>query len=118
MKHSLALTCLMVLAAPVVASEVSFDWDYTLSGSSAQHRDSSLLGKSSDSSSETIDALIDLQLEGYGFTGLIAAKGNQIYSSDSSESYDGELIIQELFWHLTGSRIFCSMLVNIFYYRT
>ncbi|MDC5855413.1 hypothetical protein [Vibrio europaeus] len=98
MKHCLALTCLMVLAAPVAADEVSFDWDYTLSANTAQHRDSALLGKSSDSSSETVDALIDLQLEGYGLTGLIAAKGNQVYSSDSSESYKGELIIQELFW--------------------
>lgn len=111
MKHCLALTCLLVFSTSVVADEVSFDWDYTLSASTAQHRDSALLGKSSDSSSETIDALIDLQLEGYGFTGLIAAKGNQVYSSDSSESYDGELIIQELFWQ--GSTEFIKAPIDL-----
>lgn len=98
MKQSCALITSMLLAAPVAANELSFDWDYTLSAYSAAHRDSALLGAPQTDSTQTVDALIDLQLQGYGVTALLAAKGNQIYSSDSSRSFDGKLIIQELFW--------------------
>jgi len=98
MKQCFALISSTLLAASVIADEMRFDWDYTLSANTAVHRESALLGSPNENSTQSVDALIDLQLEGYGLTGLIAAKGNQIYSSDSSESYDGELIIQELFW--------------------
>ncbi|KLN63411.1 hypothetical protein [Vibrio sp. VPAP30] len=98
MKLCFALISSMVLATSVIADEIRFDWDYTLSANTAEHRDSALLGSPDEKSTQIVDALLDLQLEGYGFTGLIAAKANQIYSSDSSQSYDGELIIQELFW--------------------
>ncbi|MEZ8101208.1 hypothetical protein [Vibrio bivalvicida] len=98
MKLCFALISSMVLATSVIADEIRFDWDYTLSANTAEHRDSALLSSPDEKSTQIVDALLDLQLEGYGFTGLIAAKANQIYSSDSSQSYDGELIIQELFW--------------------
>ncbi|MEF1289841.1 hypothetical protein [Vibrio sp. M260118] len=98
MKPSLTLLIAIGLVAPCVADEISFDWDYTLSANTNSHRDSDLLGEAERSRTETVDALIDLQLQGYGFTGLLAAKGSKLYSSDSSQSFDGDLIAQELFW--------------------
>ncbi|KJY82763.1 beta-lactamase [Vibrio galatheae] len=98
MKSYCALFSSLVITAPVLANEFSLDWDYTLSANTATHRDSLLFGAPVTNTTETADALLDLQLEGRGLTGLFAAKGNQIYSSDNTQSLEGELIIQDLFW--------------------
>lgn len=81
-----------------IAQSVQVDWDYTISANAAKHRDSMLFGNAETDRSESVDALLDVQLGWKGFTGLIALKANDIYHSDSSQSFDSELIIQELFW--------------------
>lgn len=98
MKTSVVAIALIVVASSANSQPFEFDWDMTLSGSSAQHRHSKLLGSPDSASTEGIDAVVDVQFEGYGVTGLLAAKGSQIYSSDATQSYQGELIAQELFW--------------------
>ncbi|UPQ90110.1 hypothetical protein [Vibrio sinaloensis] len=93
-----ALGLLALLVSCFSHAELSFDWDYTISSQAQAHRDSQLLGPKARSSTEQVDALLDVEVQGYDLTGLFAAKGNRIYSSDSSQSFDAELIVQELFW--------------------
>jgi len=80
---------------------LSFDWDYTVSARSTVHRDSLLLGAPSADKSEAVDALLDVQFEGYGVSGLVAFNASDIYQSEPEPSYDSDLIIQELFWQGT-----------------
>lgn len=98
MNNSLAPLALLLVASMANSQPVELDWDITLSANTSQHRDSKLLGNPDSKSTETLDAVIDVQFEAFGLTGLLAAKGSQIYSSDDSQSYKGELIAQELFW--------------------
>ena len=73
---------LLILSASAVGQPVSFDWDYTVSGVSAEHRDSVLFGPALRDNTQSLDALLDVQFNGYGITGLFAAKGNHLYRSD------------------------------------
>lgn len=98
MKSVLFPISAMLLASTVNAQSFELDWDSTVSFSLAQHRHSDLLGEPQRQNTETVDAVIDVQFEGYGVTALVAAKGSQVYSSDPAQSYKGELIVQELFW--------------------
>ncbi|MEF1174712.1 hypothetical protein [Vibrio sinaloensis] len=84
--------------APSYADEVNLEWDWTLSGSSTTHQDSQLLGDREQTSTQALDALIDVELRAYQWTGLFAAKGSDVLSNSDSSEYKGELIIQELFW--------------------
>ncbi|MCG9750045.1 hypothetical protein L1D54_06110 [Vibrio brasiliensis] len=105
MKSALIPISAMLVASTVNAQSFELDWDSTLSLSSAQHRHSDLLGEPQRQSTDTVDAVIDVQFEGYGVTALVAAKGSQVYSSDPTQSYKGELIVQELFWQ-GGTELF------------
>lgn len=105
MKSALIPISAMLVASTVNAQSYQLDWDSTLSLSSAQHRHSDLLGEPQRQNTETVDAVIDVQFEGYGVTALVAAKGSQVYSSDPARSYKGELIVQELFWQ-GGTELF------------
>ncbi|NOH80347.1 hypothetical protein F0231_11425 [Vibrio sp. RE86] len=87
-----------LLSAPVFGLPLSLDWDFQVSGSQTEHRHSVLFPDSYVSSSENIDAVLDVQVEANGFTGLVAFKANDLYHSDASVSYDSELIVQEAFW--------------------
>ncbi|NVD08940.1 hypothetical protein FCU94_19000 [Vibrio sp. JPW-9-11-11] len=80
------------------AQDLTFDWDYTVSGRSTAHRDSLLVGEAIRDRSHSVDALLDVQFDAAGFSGLLAAKGSNIYHSDHSISFEGELIVQELMW--------------------
>ncbi|MCG9647903.1 hypothetical protein L1D24_04875 [Vibrio brasiliensis] len=105
MKSALIPISAMLVASTVNAQSFELGWDSTLSLSSAQHRHSDLLGEPQRQSTDTVDAVIDVQFEGYGVTALVAAKGSQVYSSDPTQSYKGELIVQELFWQ-GGTELF------------
>jgi len=105
MKSALIPISAMLVASTVNAQSFELDWDSTLSLSSVQHRHSDLLGEPQRQSTDTVDAVIDVQFEGYGVTALVAAKGSQVYSSDPTQSYKGELIVQELFWQ-GGTELF------------
>jgi len=98
MKIKAACVAGLIWSASSYGQPVTFDWDYMLSASTTTHRDSQLLGAAPTSNSQAVDALLDVQFEGYGVTGLVALKANDIYHSDSQRSYDDELIVQELFW--------------------
>ena len=105
MKSALIPISAMLVASTVNAQSFELDWDSTLSLSSAQHRHSDLLGEPQRQNTDTVDVVIDVQFEGYGVTALVAAKGSQVYSSDPTQSYKGELIVQELFWQ-GGTELF------------
>ncbi|WP_394128182.1 hypothetical protein [Vibrio hepatarius] len=98
MKIKAACVAGLIWSASSYGQPVTFAWDYMLSASTTNHRDSQLLGAAAASNSQVVDALLDVQFEGYGVTGLVALKANDIYHSDSQRSYDDELIVQELFW--------------------
>ncbi len=78
--------------------ELSYEWDWTVSASSTQHQDSVLLGESPRHDTQALDALLDVEVSGYDWTALLAAKGSNILSNDSSARYDAEFVVQELFW--------------------
>lgn len=107
---SIAIVLLMMTTS-TEGQSFELEWDSTVSASSTQHRHSDLLGMPESGSSQTVDAVIDVQFEGYGVTGLVAAKGSQIYSSSSHHSYQAELIAQELFWQ--GSTDFVSLPLDV-----
>lgn len=102
MKNILGLAG-VALALPLYAQPLSFEWDWTLSANSTTHQDSSLLGKASENNSQALDALLDVEVSAFNWTGLIAAKGSQVWASSEQAEYRGELIAQELFWQGSAS---------------
>ncbi len=80
------------------AEEPTFQWDWILSTTTTKYQDSLLFGEPTEAQSQRVDGLIDVQIDWDRWTGLFAANGQRMWSSDDSQSFDGELIIQELFW--------------------
>jgi hypothetical protein len=92
---------IFALAAMVPGSglaQPSFNWDWTVSVSQSQHRDSVWFEPHTASHTEQLDALLRVQAEWQSWSGLFAAQSSQLASSNSSDSADNELIAQELFW--------------------
>jgi len=92
---------IFALAAMVSGSglaQPSFNWDWTVSGSQNQHRESVWFEPHTASHTEQLDALLRVQAEWQSWSGLFAAQSSQLASSNSSDSADNELIVQELFW--------------------
>ncbi|NOH52159.1 hypothetical protein F0266_04375 [Vibrio coralliilyticus] len=79
-------------------AQPSFNWDWTVSVSQSQHRDSVWFEPHTASHTEQLDALLRVQAEWQSWSGLFAAQSSQLASSNSSDSADNELIVQELFW--------------------
>lgn len=88
----------VLVQSTAVAQEITFEWDYTVSGRASEHRDSKLLGVAKESRSQSIDAVLDVQFDGFGLSGLLAAKASNLYHSGQQASFDSELIVQELLW--------------------
>ncbi|MCK6263993.1 hypothetical protein KP803_12000 [Vibrio sp. ZSDE26] len=87
-----------MISSTVMASEVSLDWDWTLSASNTAHRDSVFLGQVEEKHTESLDGLFDVQVSWKELTALLAVKGTSIWSSDESQSFDADGFVQELFW--------------------
>lgn len=79
-------------------SSASLDWDWQISANSTAHRETNLTGPPDYSHTETVDALLDLEFGWKDFTGLLAVKGTSIWSSGIEQSFDADVIVQELFW--------------------
>ncbi|MFN3016834.1 hypothetical protein ACK1CN_12900 [Vibrio coralliilyticus] len=79
-------------------AQPSFNWDWTVSVSQSQHRGSVWFEPHTASNTEQLDALLRVQAEWQNWSGLLAAKSSQLASSNSSDSTDNELIVQEFFW--------------------
>ncbi|NOH40488.1 hypothetical protein F0267_19920 [Vibrio coralliilyticus] len=79
-------------------AQPSFNWDWTVSVSQSQHRDSVWFEPHTASHTEQLDELLRVQAEWQSWSGLFAAQSSQLASSNSSDSADNELIAQELFW--------------------
>ncbi|WP_333003988.1 hypothetical protein [Vibrio coralliilyticus] len=79
-------------------AQPSFNWDWTVSVSQSQHRGSAWFEPHTASNTEQLDALLRVQAEWQNWSGLLAAKSSQLASSNSSDSTDNELIVQEFFW--------------------
>lgn len=77
---------------------MEFEWDWMLSFEKAHHQYTSMTGKPTESQSLTVNGLVDVQINWQGWTTLLAANGKNIASDDRNDSFDGDLIIQELFW--------------------
>ncbi|USD44121.1 hypothetical protein J4N42_16265 [Vibrio sp. SCSIO 43135] len=88
----------LLVTQNAVASELSFDWDWMVSSGIAAHRSSVWFEEPQQNQTNSVDVLLDVQVGWQGWTGLFAAKGTDVYSSDAARSFDGELIVQELFW--------------------
>lgn len=92
---------IFALAATVSGSglaQPSFNWDWTVSGSQNQHRESVWFEPHTASHTEQLDALLRVQAEWQSWSSLFAAQSSQLASSNSSDSADNELIVQEIFW--------------------
>lgn len=99
--------CLFALPLSTASAEtLQAEWDWVASLESAHTRQSPFFpsnlsemnGQPSESSTQSVNVLLDAQLSFYDWTALLAVKGDQVWSSDSSQSFDADFIAQELFW--------------------
>lgn len=97
------LLALLLWPLSCTAEDVSFDWDWTLSAATAQSTDSPFFSPT-DAERQTLDALLDVQTHWQGMTGRLALRATNVLSSDE-EAHDGEVIIQEWFWHHSFSSV-------------
>lgn len=83
-----------------VAQEWNMAWDWQVSAESVQSRETPFI-PNHEHSSQSVNALLDLELTYGEWLGLFAVKANDLYShttrSTSSET-ESEFIIRELFW--------------------
>ena len=97
------LLALLLWPLSCTAEDGSFDWDWTLSAATAQSTDSPFFSPT-DAERQTLDALLDVQTHWQGMTGRLALRATNVLSSDE-EAHDGEVIIQEWFWHHSFSSV-------------
>ncbi|WP_070969674.1 hypothetical protein [Vibrio sonorensis] len=92
------LPLLLVTTTGLSANELSTNWDMTLSASHQTYRSSPWSGEPVESESQSLDAVIDVEVNWKEWTALIAAKGENLISNKYGAEYKGELVIQELFY--------------------
>ncbi|ELV8771801.1 hypothetical protein QNE60_003134 [Vibrio harveyi] len=90
-------------AAPVFANdELSFEWDWAVSYETAKQRDSAFM-QAQGSSRDSLNALLDVQVNYHNFSGLFALYSQGLYLNQQGKSdwwseADNQLLIRELAW--------------------
>ncbi|MBW3695219.1 hypothetical protein EK599_05910 [Vibrio sp. T187] len=83
-----------------VAQEWNMAWDWQVSAESVQSRETPFI-PNNEHSSQSVNALLDLELTYGEWLGLFAVKANDLYShttNSTSPETESEFIIRELFW--------------------
>lgn len=90
-------------AVPAFANdELSFEWDWAVSYETAKQRDSAFM-QAQGSSRDSLNALLDVQVNYQNFSGLFALYSQGLYLNQQGESdwwseADNQLLIRELAW--------------------
>ncbi|MFS1524700.1 hypothetical protein ACL7TT_11390 [Microbulbifer sp. 2304DJ12-6] len=89
---------LLFMTSTICIAEPNLDWDWMVTVSNTQHRDSVWFEPHSESQTQQLEGLISVQANWQDWSGLLAVKGNQIASSEQAQTFDADFIVQELFW--------------------
>ncbi|MGF1715611.1 hypothetical protein [Photobacterium chitinilyticum] len=100
--RSLLLVSLLVPRL-VLASILETSWDWMVSFEHHESRNSLYLPEDQDEQWQSVNALLDVELRYGQWLGVLALKGNDLYSSQSGVESDSEGIVRELFWQGTTS---------------
>ncbi len=98
-----ASLCVGASAPPVFANdELSFEWDWAVSYETAKQRDSAFM-QAQGSSRDSLNALLDVQVNYQNFSGLFALYSQGLYLNQQGKSdwwseADNQLLIRELAW--------------------
>ncbi|WP_342029502.1 hypothetical protein [Vibrio sp. S9_S30] len=80
------------------ASELSANWDWTVSTDSISPRSGSPLFSEEAAKEQSLDALLALELNRASLTGAFALLADDLYQSQSASSNENHIIVRELFW--------------------
>lgn len=104
--RGLLLVCLLALllvSRSVYASPLEASWDWMVSFEHHESRSSLYLPQEQDEQWQSVNALLDVELRYEQWLGVLALKGNDLYSSQPGVDSDMEWVIRELFWQGTTS---------------
>lgn len=93
----------MIVPRLVYASLWEASWDWMVSVDHNESRDSLYFPEGQDSQWQSVNALLDVELRYDQWLGVLAVKGNDLYSSQPGVDSDVEWVIRELFWQGTTS---------------
>lgn len=96
MRAQLAVLLSTLFVFPVSGEEWTFDWDWAVSNEHSKYRESNFVPSAEESRSNTVNALLDVEVRYQLWTGLFAIKSDNIYSSENN-NIDSEFVVQELF---------------------
>lgn len=106
MRLTPTLIVMISLFAPLASADVfTWEWDWMVSANETAHQASALIVREDESASQTVDSVLDVQIEGHGFSSLLALKTDHLYTDLAGQHADSELVVQELFWQGTPSFI-------------
>jgi len=88
----------LIISTNALSSNLNLDWDWELSASKTTHRDTSLIGKATQSNTESLNALLDIKANWQELTGSFALKGTSLWNREDERTFDADGIVQELFW--------------------
>lgn len=91
------IVCLFV-SRQAFANTLDAIWDWMVSVEHHETRNSVYLPDEQDEQWQSVNALLDVELGYEQWLGVLALKGNDLYSSQSGVDRDSELIVRELFW--------------------
>lgn len=97
-KHFAFVISLCLASRFSFAAEPTFQWDWIVSAATSKQQTSLLFGEPEKNNSYSVDGLLDVQIDWNKWTGLMAANGLSVVSNNDGQSFDGDLIVQELFW--------------------
>ena len=87
---------LTILPLEIFSSELSLQWDWMVSMQTSSPQTTAFISEES-ANTQSINALLDVQLNYHPFSASLAIKANNLYDS-TEEDVDAELIVSELFW--------------------
>ena len=98
--HKICLaTLLITFSTNLFSSEVNFQWDWMISAQTSTPHKTTFTTSSEDlSSKQTINALLDVQIDYQAFSSNFSVKGKDIYHSEDDLHAEAEFIVTELFW--------------------
>jgi len=88
---------LTIFATNAFASDVKLQWDWTVSAQTTAPKNNAFIATDRDDQ-QSINTLLDVQLNYQAFSAQFAIKGDDLYHSDSNKSAESEFIVSELFW--------------------
>ncbi|MCW8330235.1 hypothetical protein MD588_15600 [Photobacterium sp. SDRW27] len=93
----------LLLPRLVDANQLEANWDWMVSLEHQKLKSSLYFPDSQNENEKSINALLDVELRYLEWLGVLALKGNNLYSSQPDNDSEAELVVKELFWQGTAS---------------